>query len=893
MTRPMAFSTLIHRLRFLRGNWRLLALWPVVALLIIAIGWFLLLAHLEKERKADESAAIRQAAMSAVELSEQLGRTIEAVDEFSIYVKQAWETSNGSIKLEWWSRDKAASQRWPFNVAIFGPDGAIVSSKTPAPRSINVSGNRFFEVHRDIPTDFLFISASESSPLDGKEVVHFTRRLAGSDGAFAGIVMVCLPVTRFTAGYNLALLGQHGLMGMVGTDGIVRATRIGNNVHEVGHFALAPVPAMAAGEPGSGIGEGEWFSDGRVRYTAWHEVEAYPLVAVVGIDRAEKLAPYWAVRRGAIRSAIWATAALMLFKFIAMGLTIRLAWRKHKMELSQATYRLATEEGSEGFYIARPVYDTDGKIANFIAIDCNQRGAEFFHMNKEQLIGQSATSLYKGRNPERLMNALCYAVQHGSFEDEIEVRTEGLLTTRWLHVKIIRANGDLAIRLRDVSAAKAHIKELERQANEDALTRMPNRQWVLNYLPRAIEGSSSNNTVLALLFLDLDGFKMINDTMGHSAGDELLQLAARRLRVAVRPEDHISRLGGDEFVVIVEGIHNASDAGHVAERVLQAFKESFKLAQGVASISASIGISMFPKDGRNAEALLKNADIAMYSVKAIGKGNYRFYNEHLYDALKLRLEKEAELRHAIDRDEFVVHYQPRVDISTGRIASMEALVRWEHPAKGLLHPMEFIQLAEETGLISPLGETVLDKVCAQIARWKASGQDIFPVSVNVSPRQFSDTDVPAVFSETLARHGVDPSLIEIELTESLMMADTPDVNASLSALQEMGIRLLVDDFGTGYSSLSQLQRLDFDVLKVDRAFTAQIENSEQGNVFYTAIITMAHALGMRVVAEGVENLQQIQILKSLQCDEMQGYFIAPPKPAEASQNSLPPELFAT
>ncbi|HYD96528.1 MAG TPA: EAL domain-containing protein [Noviherbaspirillum sp.] len=890
--RPAALSSLIHRLRFLRGNWRLLALWPVVALLLITVGWSLLLTQLEKEKAAAQNVVLKEAASSAVEYADQLGRLMEAVDEFSLYVRRAWEASGGAFHLEHWAADKAARSRWPFNVAIVAPNGDVVSSRMQLRPGINLSGKSFFDTHKTTSGDFLFVSGPNVNPLDNMHVVNFTRKLTAPDGSFAGVVMVCLPLSRLTAGYNLALLGEHGLMSAVGTDGAVRASRSGNVVQPSENLAAQPLTALISNGTKPGLASGHWFADGRSRYVSWRKVDAYPLVAVVGLDHAEKLAPYFATRRAAIRSAWWATGAILLFKFIAMGLTARLAWRKHEMELAQATYRIATEEGSEGFYIARPVFGDEGRIEDFTVIDCNQSGAEFFRMSRGQLIGQTVKSLYNGRDPVRLMNALCYAQQHGTFEDEIEVRTEGLVTTGWLHLKVVRADGELAVRLRDVSAAKAHIRELERQASEDVLTRLPNRQWVLGYLPDAVAAAAQRQTLLALLFLDLDGFKLINDTMGHSAGDELLQLAARRLTLAVRPEDHVARLGGDEFVVLVEGIQYARDAGNVAERVLHAFKENFKLAQGTATIGTSIGISMYPKDGLDAESLLKNADIAMYSVKSVGKGGYRFYNEQLYDALKQRMAKEAELRQALERDELVVHYQPRVDIASGKVASMEALVRWAHPSKGLLQPNDFISVAEQAGLIAQLGEVVLDKVCAQLARWKASGAEVPPVSVNVSARQFGDTDMPDVFSAALQRHGLDASLIEIELTESLMMAETQDVDDALNALQEMGIRLLVDDFGTGYSSLSQLQRLDFDVLKVDRAFTAEIEKNEQGNVFFTAIITMAHALGMRVVAEGVENVQQIRILKALNCDEMQGYFIAPPKPAEQSPEMLPPTLFA-
>jgi diguanylate cyclase (GGDEF)-like protein len=397
--------------------------------------------------------------------------------------------------------------------------------------------------------------------------------------------------------------------------------------------------------------------------------------------------------------------------------------------------------------------------------------------------------------------------------------------------------------------------------------------------------------MLAVLFIDLDGFKTVNDTMGHAAGDEVLRNAGRRLKEAIRPHDCVARLGGDEFVAILDNIMQKIDAAHVAERILHAFQSGFRISKGVHSVGASIGISVYPSDGDDANTLLHHADIAMYSVKTTGKRNFRFYDRKYYDALRAGLEKEAELRHAIEHDQFVMYYQPRVDISTGTTSSMEALVRWAHPTKGLIEPLEFIPLAEETGLIVRLGEIVINKVCEQLAFWARGRQELVPVSINVSSRQFNEANVAEMLATALARYHVNPSLVEVELTESSMMGDSRDVANALTAIQKMGIKLLVDDFGTGYSSLSQLQRLDFDVLKVDRAFTAELERTEEGNVFFKAIITMAHALGMRVVAEGVETLGQIKILKSLKCDEIQGFYISKPLPAPESQPILPKWFF--
>jgi diguanylate cyclase (GGDEF)-like protein len=559
--------------------------------------------------------------------------------------------------------------------------------------------------------------------------------------------------------------------------------------------------------------------------------------------------------------------------------------------MAQATYRLATEEGSEGFYIVQPVRDRQGALLDFMVIDCNQQGADFFNARPQELIGKGISAFRGSLDTGMFVDFLLQATEKGVYEDEIDVPGNSGLRLRWAHLKIIRSGENLAVRLRDISESKAHVAELKRRGNEDVLTGLPNRHWIQGYLPDALRQAQQKGEHLALLFIDLDNFKKVNDTAGHAAGDELLKHAAHRLQEAVRPHDTVVRFGGDEFVVIIEGIAHRMDAAHVAGRIGVAFRQSFRLSQGVHAAGTSIGIAMFPTDGADAATLLEKADIAMYSVKTSGKGGYQFYEAKFYDALRDRLDREAELRRAIARDEFLMEYQPRVDIQSGLTLSMEALVRWQHPARGLLLPAEFIELAEDTGLIVDLGTLVIQKVCAQIGHWSGRGGMLVPVSINVSPQQFSNTDVGTMLAAALARHQVPPELVELEITESSVMDQDAAVWRTLALLQKQGIKILIDDFGTGYSSLSQLHRLDFDVLKVDQAFTANIETSAEGMAFFTAIVTMAHALGMRVVAEGVENLAQVRLLRSVQCDEVQGFYISRPLPAGDTQPVLPPHIF--
>jgi diguanylate cyclase (GGDEF)-like protein len=569
-----------------------------------------------------------------------------------------------------------------------------------------------------------------------------------------------------------------------------------------------------------------------------------------------------------------------------MGFLLRLTWRKRESQRTRETYRMATEGSSDGFFILGILHNAAGAVDDFEVLDCNAHGAAFCHQRRETLIGRRFSRLYRDETFARVLEVLRVAVDSGAYDGELEFLPEGADQTRWMQLKAVRSESKLAITLRDISESKAHVAALEHRGNHDALTGLPNRHWLHWYLPQAIGRASEHKQTLALLFIDLDGFKAANDTMGHAAGDELLRHAAHRLKEAVRPHDNVIRLGGDEFVVILENNLRAEDAAIVAERVIAAFRPKFRLIAGTAVLGTSIGISSYPKDGGDAASLLQNADVAMYSVKTSGKGSFRFFDPEFYEALRKELEFERELRRAVEIDEFVIYYQPRMDLASSRTTSMEALVRWVHPTRGLLEPKEFIALAEKSGMIVRLGELVLGKVCAQLALWAAKEAALVPVSVNISSRQFNETDIARVFTRAMARHGVSAGLLEIELTESSMMGGGKHVLESLSQIRGLGIKLLVDDFGTGYSSLAQLQMLDFDILKVDKAFTGRIEQTEQGKILFAAIITMAHALGMRVVAEGVETGSQLAILRALACDEVQGYFIAVPQAAATSQSVL-------
>ena len=876
----------LHHLRASLKRWHIYGPWLTAGLLICGISWGILLAALANERRQAEHNAIAAAATLSRGYADQVARTVDALDQNLLHVRYEWELSKGALELAAMVEEGMFPPSTISYLAVTDPAGDIRTSTLPASGPLNFKDRPYFIAQQASRYDHLFIARPTIGRASKRWVLQFSRRMVDKSGDFDGVVVMSVTPAYFTAHFDETTFGRNGYLGIVGEDHVVRASRIGEDEETAEVQAWTTVPLFAA-PGGSALFDGKgWFTDERNRFVGWQKVPGYPLFAVTGLDQDVTLAPYWSARADTMRRAWLTTLGFAAVILGGMAFSLRLAWRKDQLKLIHATYRMATEGSSEGFFILGALTNPHGGVDDFEVIDCNQNGAEFCRQRREAIIGRRFSSLYREGTHGRIMAALHKAMNDGECEGELEFCSGSADHAGWISLKAVRSNSKLAVTLRDISDTKAHVEALEHRSNHDALTGLPNRHWLQWYLPGAIARAGENGAGLALLFIDLDGFKYVNDTMGHAAGDELLRHAAQRLQVAVRPHDNVVRIGGDEFVLILENDVLMGDAGHVAARVLSAFAPQFKLLHGAHCVGASIGISLFPRDGTDAAALLQSADIAMYSVKTGGKGGYSFYDPKYFDQLRTRLEQEGELRQAVESDQFVMYYQARVDVFTNAATSFEALVRWQHPSRGIVEPREFIPLAEETGLILRLGELVIQKVCAQLAHWSSSGQELLPVSVNVSSRQFNETDISGIFAAAIVHYALDPHLLEIELTESSMVGGSTDVLQSVAAIRDLGIKLLIDDFGTGYSSLAQLQLLDFDILKIDQAFTRRLEKTEQGKILFTAIITMAHALGMRVVAEGVETANQIAILRSLRCDEMQGFYISVPLPATEHQQVL-------
>ena len=431
----------------------------------------------------------------------------------------------------------------------------------------------------------------------------------------------------------------------------------------------------------------------------------------------------------------------------------------------------------------------------------------------------------------------------------------------------------------DITERKHYQEQLEYQANFDGLTGLPNRNLLGDRIRQAMLMSLRSRQEVAVLVLDLDNFKLINDTMGHEEGDALLKMVAERLRGCVRGGDTVAHQGGDEFTIVISADALTENAALIAGKILETLARPFAVNGSALVITGSIGISVFPKDGDDVQLLVRNAETAMYRAKEQGRNTCQFYTAEMNARSEVRVALEHELRQALERAEFLVYYQPKVSLRTGRVTGMEALVRWQSPDRGMVGPDTFIPLAEETGLIVPLGAWVLRTVCAQNRAWQDAGLPALTVAVNLSPRQFRQQDIAALIEDALTGAGLDPRFLELEITESMVMRDANRVAALLGDLKRLGVALSMDDFGTGYSSLSYLKRFPFDKLKIDKSFVCDITRDPDNAAIAKAIIAMAHSLHLKVIAEGVETQGQLEYLRSHGCDEMQGYYFSRPVPA--------------
>jgi diguanylate cyclase (GGDEF)-like protein len=879
-------KTVRGKARFMFGNARALVHWPLAFVVLSAILWAWVSWLVAHEKAAMHDRLYLSAAAHARASSEQIERSVGQIDYLMLSLKYHWQKSGGAVDLEEQVRAGLVPQSTGLSVSIFDSAGMPVTSTVSGKKHTSgISHRQYFSAHAADAKLGLAISEPMTSMLK-RQVIFLSRRLDTPDGAFAGVIVVAIEPRYLLSFSDDTSLGPNDFMAVRRKDGVFLAARQAgaslSSAPMIGKETAFNTPA------GTTFASGDWFADGKERILAWQAARSYPIVSLVGLSEDTQLAAQAVSERELMLFAAAGTIGLLLVAAVGTSHSARRIWKNHYSREVHEAYRLATENAREGFYMLRALTGPDDEVVDFLIEDCNERGAAYRGIPRPALIGSRLSSILPVLFSKNMFPACRKAMVNGFHEDEMYVPPRDQRPAQWLHRRLIRTGSCLAVTLRDITEIKNHQQALMDLANTDPVTMLPNRHWLTAYLPEAVAHAAKNGTTLALMFADLDDFKNINDTVGHVAGDALLKAAALRLSAVVRPQDKVARLGGDEFTIIVEGAASQQEIMAMAERIIATLAEPFHVddSEQIHSVKASIGISLYPRDGADGDTLLRHADIAMYSVKASGKGTYRFFEPALSQRRLATLRKEAELKHAITHDELVLHFQPRVNAETGVLTSMEALVRWMHPQHGLIPPDEFIPLAEANGAIIPLGAQVIEMACARLALWKQQGLAVVPVSVNVSAKQICTGDVSRLLAAALHRHGLDPALIEVEITESTTMGEGSQALAAMADIQALGIKLYVDDFGTGYSCLAELKRLHMDGLKIDRAFTSRLLKGEDDRALFMAIVSIARAFGMRIVAEGVETAEQLQALQQYACDEVQGYYVSRPLPAQEAAELL-------
>lgn len=503
----------------------------------------------------------------------------------------------------------------------------------------------------------------------------------------------------------------------------------------------------------------------------------------------------------------------------------------------------------------------------------------------DEVIGKHVSILDSPRNDPRVRQSIFEGTRRGSWSGELlNRRKDGSEFPIALSTSQIRTPGGEILGLigvaTNITEKKQNEERIQYEAYHDVLTALPNRRLFIDRLTVALAHAQRQATSLAVMFIDLDRFKRINDTLGHPVGDEILRAVAARLSSALRSGDTVARVGGDEFMLLAPGLHEADDAERLASKILQNIAQPFTVEAHELVVTASIGIALQPADGSDPETLIKNADLAMYRAKDLGRNRYEFSSPATRTETALqRLHLENSLRRAVQRSEILPYFQPQVRVSTGEIVGAEVLLRWQHPDRGLVEASEFIQVAEEANLITEMGERMLESAVRQLQSWQQIGLRRMRISVNISAHQFFDGDLLALLRGTVARSGIDPRLLELEITETLAMRDIDETVRILRELKRVGFRVAIDDFGTGHSSLNYLKAFPVDTVKIDKSFIDDLTFDPHDAEITSSIIGMAHRLGLNTVAEGVETLEQQAILLTFGCDEMQGYLLHRPMPA--------------
>ncbi|MYM89307.1 EAL domain-containing protein [Rugamonas sp. FT82W] len=844
---------------------------PLFAFLLLVAIWVVTFHEVDADRVHAREAAADSLRELMGTYEAQVARSLDSIDQTLRVLKYAVERKGALGALPELGREGLLPPGVVFVVSIVDRNGATVASN-PRALPISVADQAYFKFHQERDSGATFVSQATRDAANTEWHLHFTRRLDDEAGNFAGIVIVETDPAYFTSSYERGRLGEQGMLGLVGGDGVVRSLRVGDKL-SFGQRMERPAGQVAVVE-------------GVRRYIGMREVHGVALNVVVGLAEAEQMAAFERQRREKIGEASVVSAALVAGTALLWLWSWQGARHRARMRRAQETYAAASLASLDAFFVLREVRDAGGAIIDFRFVDANSRAEKMTGLSKERLRRTTLCGLMPQARGNGMFDHLVHVTRVGGVHEQEWESNIPQLRARWLHQQVVPVEGGLVAIVRDISERKLAESRMLHLAHHDTLTGLPNRGLIADRLELTIAQASRGGGSVLVAFIDLDGFKLVNDGLGHNAGDELLKVVAARMSACLRAGDTVGRFGGDEFVLLLNEPRHGEDAAPVLERVREAVLESIDVGGQEVQVSCSIGVAVYPGDGADAGTLLMHADAAMYRAKDMGKNNCQFYTREMNACIEEKLVLLEGLRGALDDGQFRLVYQPKVDLRTGRVFGVEALVRWEHPEHGCIGPDRFIPLAEESGMIVALGEWVLRTACRQNRAWQEAGLAPLRMAVNVSPRQFEEQGLVPRVALALADSGLAPEWLELEVTEGVIMRDLQQAVAKMGELRAMGVSLSIDDFGTGYSSLSALKSFPISTLKIDKSFVRDLGVSEGDQAVASSIIDLAHRLHLRVIAEGVETEQQCAFLRQNGCDEMQGYLFSRPLPPEQLRRLL-------
>jgi diguanylate cyclase (GGDEF)-like protein/PAS domain S-box-containing protein len=766
-----------------------------------------------------------------------------------------------------------------IQVAATDRDGWMVFSSLGLPaRRLSLADREHVSVHvgADAAAPRLYISRPMLGRVSGKWSLQFTRPLI-RNGKFDGVVIISVDPALFSAPPTASPLASRAITAVVRASGEVMA-RAPDLRQDVGK-PMRNAPFNAAGAPDQGNFQLAAQSDGVVRVFGYQRMPEYQLSFVSGLPLDEVLAP---LRRQRRLSLGVAGAVSLLLALMAL-----LIWRS--LRTRERAEAAARAQGAAQSMAASVFHNTmDGVMltdASGVILSVNPAFSAITGYSAAEALGRTSAMLRSDVHPPPFHRALWHDLRRdGRWQGQLwNRRKNGELFLEWLRIGVVAGADGEARRyvnvFNDITELRRKDEHIRHLAFHDPLTGLPNRALLLDRLEHTLAAAARNAGRPALLFIDLDRFKHINDSLGHDAGDQLLKEMAQRLRACVRESDTLARMGGDEFVLLLEHVPESAQCAALARKLIDRLSLPMALNGHTVQVGASLGLACFPDDGASAVELMKCADVAMYAAKAGGRGTYRFFQAAMTEQAEQHLQLEAELRHAVRHGELELFYQPKVPLDGAPVRTVEALVRWRHPLRGLVPPASFIPLAEETGIIDELGDWVLERACRQARSWQDQGLGRIRIAVNVSARQLRRGDLVDRIAALSGQYRVDPADLEIELTESVIMNKPDEVALVFAQLRALGASVAIDDFGTGYSSLAYLRQLPIDVLKIDRSFIMHAERDPKDAELVRTIVALGRALELTVVAEGVETAGQLALLRAMGCDVAQGYLFSRPLPA--------------